>query len=404
MINASTYIFAKFSSGYSQYPDDYSHDFFSKVIDNSNCKSELIISRQNSLVYYLYVRTLNNKEEKLGLCFVLNSVLIADYSTVFSLFEELTTKLVVDGQILKFSDTGNIIHDAQYLPDIEKTCINVSNELNSKLSVFEGLLEHIPPLNYGVAADEEKCFSYMDDTAKIVDAIHSYPFVRIVKDDNYISEKLSSYSAVLLKHKIENDKLQEVIKSKEQAISKLNKQKKRTTLVFLLLSVLFVGFIVMMFVVDSSNQKTKTIEEQQTKITELEARNDTLNESLKNTNELLLETTEELKQEELKNSKLNASLSKSERFRNNLVSVRPLMILDMSFNFKSGWLTINYYGFSQKLCYLKIVVNDNTYGEYFTVKEGKQTLNKYFPGSFRKDKWYEFKIYNNDNLLWVQRF
>jgi len=85
-MNATVYLFGNFNSGYTQYPDDYTSDIFGKFHSNAKSTTQIAIHRNGNLMYYGYIRKLE-QDRYLGLCVVLNGLMLTRIDGLFSLFE-----------------------------------------------------------------------------------------------------------------------------------------------------------------------------------------------------------------------------------------------------------------------------------------------------------------------------
>ena len=61
-MNCSVYIFGELSSGYTQYPEDSSSHILNRLITNCKATTQLVIRRDDNLMYYSYVRKLENNK------------------------------------------------------------------------------------------------------------------------------------------------------------------------------------------------------------------------------------------------------------------------------------------------------------------------------------------------------
>ena len=105
-MKAEIYIFGNFADGYSQYPDNYTHNLFEAIAKSRQAESEIIYHREGALTYYIYTQK-NTKIDNtfIGLCYVFNDVLIKDFAPLFSIFEDVITNIVVTGEMLEFAKT-----------------------------------------------------------------------------------------------------------------------------------------------------------------------------------------------------------------------------------------------------------------------------------------------------------
>ncbi len=103
-MNSSVYIFGNLSSGYTQYPDeDFSNHIFQKFYSQSKATTQLTIHRDGNLMYYGYIRKLEN-DGYIGLCVVVNGLYINRLDSLFALFEQSITNFVKNGHLLHFNE------------------------------------------------------------------------------------------------------------------------------------------------------------------------------------------------------------------------------------------------------------------------------------------------------------
>ena len=58
-MKAEIYIFGNFADGYSQYPDNYTHNLFEAIGKSRQAESEIIYHREGALTYYIYTREIS---------------------------------------------------------------------------------------------------------------------------------------------------------------------------------------------------------------------------------------------------------------------------------------------------------------------------------------------------------
>lgn len=107
-INSSVYFFGELYSGYMQYPEDSSSYILGKIISNCKAQTQLVIRRDENLIYYCYIRKLLNNKY-VGVSIVINGFYSKNVTKLFPLFENTIEKLATQGSIIRFSNEGNII-------------------------------------------------------------------------------------------------------------------------------------------------------------------------------------------------------------------------------------------------------------------------------------------------------
>ena len=114
-MNSTFYIFGKFNGSYAQFPVDYTQDIFQQLPNRSSfSNTQLVIHRDNNLMYYCYMRKLE-QENYLGFCLLLNDAMITEFSALFELFDHAVTQLALNGEIIKISDQGEIVSNTDSL-------------------------------------------------------------------------------------------------------------------------------------------------------------------------------------------------------------------------------------------------------------------------------------------------
>ena len=92
-MNNDVYIFGEFNNGYNQYPDDYTKKIFETFYSNSESITQVCVHRYGNLMYYAYIRKLENSKY-IGFCVVLNGSMLTKLSSLFSLFEKTIFELI----------------------------------------------------------------------------------------------------------------------------------------------------------------------------------------------------------------------------------------------------------------------------------------------------------------------
>lgn len=85
-MNISVYLFGEFSTGYSQYPIDYTSSIFHSFSNKAKSNTQIAIHRDRDLMYYAYVRKMENGKN-FGICCVLNGMMLTQVDGLFNLFE-----------------------------------------------------------------------------------------------------------------------------------------------------------------------------------------------------------------------------------------------------------------------------------------------------------------------------
>lgn len=258
-MKAEIYIFGDFADGYSQYPDNYTHNLFEAIAKSRQAESEIIYHREGALTYYIYTREISKIDNTfIGLCYVFNDVLIKDLAPLFSIFEDVITNIVVTGEMLEFANDGKLSTKINQLYSHTEELQRISDYLNSKLTSIGKITEKLPPVNYGVATNEWKTFSHKDKS-DIHSAILDYSNIRIIKGEGYDTATLSSYAGKLNSLNKEKTAALQTIDKQKQEISDLKKKQKNYKLVIWLVVFICIGGIIFISTINSRNAQIQRL-------------------------------------------------------------------------------------------------------------------------------------------------
>ena len=237
-MNCSAYIFGSLSSGYTQYPDDGSSQVFSKLYPLCKAPTQVIVHRDDNLMYYCYVRKLSGNKY-IGMAVVVNGYYVTTLGDVFTIFEKAIEKMAHQGEIIRFAPNGDIIPAIGKLNDKGE---EISSALSSLKLQAEGYwhADALPPVNYAEAKDSKRDFASTDNHQDKVRATYTYGYTIIYKEKDYDTIHVTGYRATLAGLKQQNDSLTaENTKLKEEN-ARVKRQKKQVTWVILL----FLGVVV----------------------------------------------------------------------------------------------------------------------------------------------------------------
>lgn len=293
-MNCSVYIFGELSSGYTQYPEDSSSNILNRLITNCKATTQLVIRRDDNLMYYSYVRKLENNKY-VGIAIAVNGYYIQHIQSLFALFENTIEKLVSQGSIICFSKDGNIIPTQKQLKeqeeDIDTITQNLAKDFNNA-----GQACKLPPVDYTVAKESVKEFNISDSKRDIVRSSYTYGYTYIYKDNDYNTVKVDSYRSVLSRVNLENVDLKKrnsELHEENQKILRQKKQFKNVILLILLVIGCGVGIFFLyntlndtQYQLDEANEtivkKDNTIERKNNKIVSLGNSIDSLKNVVKN--------------------------------------------------------------------------------------------------------------------------
>lgn len=281
-MNSDVYIFGKLGSYYSQYPDDFTSEFFMKMGEwYTPVDTYISVHRRGELMYYGYVRKLK-ADRYIGFCSVLNGMMVTDLNALFDVFDSMLNHLAVGGEILKYSDSGEIVANTQSLVYGKPILNQVRALLKDGLSGLSTNLKGLPPESYGISVNESKQFDlHTDDMSQIVSASWSYSYTFIAKDSG--TPAPNSYQGVLRRLHKEKKVLEVTNADLLDQVLKLKKEKKQQGVVFTVSAAAIICFFVLLGVKQSLDEAQDDLALSQKKLENTQAeldqtRGDLINE------------------------------------------------------------------------------------------------------------------------------
>lgn len=385
-------------NGYSQYPNDYAQTIFQSIYAQSSAPTQIVAHREDKLIYYAYVRKLE-VGQYIGLCVVLNSVMLTDFNEMFSIFENLITSLVVNGNILQFNDKGDIISKASQLYTNQAEVSRVTDNLRNEFAKLEKTSKPLPPVSYGIAKNEKRTFSIGDNTNDIVKASVSFNYTFIVKQKDFDTQSLSSYRGIVSRLNKEKADLSQKYQDLQKEHAKVLKQKKQFQLVvFLALAILGCG-IGLFFLNDNLNMTKSELADANNTISirndTIESKNNQMSDLRRDNHNLNVCLNEEIeRREQVENN--------YESFKNSLNNMQPFIVKSTSFNFSSGWLSFNYYGLRDTT----VTVQVKAFGNYaysnsasIDIEKGYHSNSIYLSSGLNSSDWYSFELLVGNKII-----
>ena len=289
-MNSSVYVFGRLAKGYTQYPDDYTERIFQKFQAEAIGKSQIIVHRDNNLMYYGYIRKLDVSHQYIGFCVLLNGVMFSRIGDLFHVFEEAVSELVSKGEILEFDDKGNIESRIEYLCDKSQEVERITSFIRNGFSGLEDIACKLPLVDYGISKNESISFSIADDDEKIIDAIGKYGYTCILKEAD--CEPISLLNSISVIKRLRDEKIELLdkynkLKDNYNTLKKTKKQYRNVVFLCLIIFCCGIGSFFLYSELDdtkndlydlmhSFEQKTMDISELEVQNSELEGQNDTL--------------------------------------------------------------------------------------------------------------------------------
>lgn len=413
-MNASVYLFGNFNGGYSQYPDDYTSSIFQKFSANAKSTTQIAIHRDGNLVYYGYIRKLQ-QDRYIGLCVVLNGLILKRIDGLFSLFENTISNLVTNGKLINFNEQGNLTTNVEKLYLSREEIDLLTESLRISFKRIEVYSAPLPAVSYGTSKDSYKDFVVDDDQEEIIKSSYTNGYTYIYKSKGFNTAQLNSYKGVLSRSYKEKQELAAKLDTLEKEHAKTLKQKKQFKYVIIMF-VILLGCGIGLFALNDNLNLTRNA---------LSSANNTLNltrDALSSANDTICMQNDSLSSKtvqiynlhtenhELERSRQAEELRRVEaennleNFKSKIRNRQPFIVKRTSFNFSSGYLSFDYYGMTGGSVAVRVkAFNDN--GECYTnssniyIEEGDNSASIFVSRNLDSSKWYSFELLKDNIIL-----
>ena len=265
-MNSDVYFFGKLGSYYSQYPDDFTNKIFMKMGEwDTSADTYIAVHRKGELMYYGYVRKLE-ADRYIGFCTVLNGMMVTDFNVLFEIFDSILNHLAVDGEILKYSDSGEIVTNTPSLVSGKPVLNQVRALLKDGVTKLSDNLKGLPPESYDISESESKQFDlHVDDMPQIVSTSWNYCYTFIAKDCE--TPTPDSYQGVLYRLHKERKELEANNSDLSDLVLKLKRETKQQGVVILLGTTVVICFFILFWVKQSFNETQSDLNRSQIALT-----------------------------------------------------------------------------------------------------------------------------------------
>lgn len=318
-MNSSVYIFGSLGNGYTQYPDDYAKEIYQNFYLKSTAPSQITIHRDNNLIYYGYIRKLDVSSQYIGFCVLLNGVMFSQIGRLFPIFENAVTDLVTRGEILHFSDRGDVTSSLANLNERQQEIERITSVIQNQISELESNAQKLPPVSYGISNDDSKTFSESDKNEDIVNAACKYGYTYILKSNEYDTASLTSYKGVLGRLNREKDNLASnycELRTKYEKLTEQKKQYKKVVLLCMLIALCGIVLFFLKYTLDNTRNNLN------------DARNDIIYKEgrIKTLDETIADLKSSLSAEQLRREKAEVELGELKDYCSNYM---PIIITDV---------------------------------------------------------------------------
>lgn len=383
-MNCSTYIFGELSSGYSQYPEDSSSNLFKSIYSMCNAPSQLIIHRDESIMYYIYIRKINAKRY-IGLAVAINGYYFSQINSLFSLFEKQIELLAERGIIINYSKSGELTTSLSSLIKEETEILNFANNLQDKISSISSV-KKLPQVDYSVSIKSQIIFNEFDNNDDIVKASYTYGFTIILKQHNYDTLRATSYKNTLKQLNTQNENLTKEIDKLRESNKQILRQKKQFKKVVFLFIAVIESIVGIFFLYENLNNTQYRLDKANTTIKEKDNVITVRNERISNLKDSVINLETSLQQVNREKSELSNNLHE-------ICNHYPFIVTSCDVN--SERFNFDYYCIEEKEITVTLkAINDSnseivTSNHTLTFYKGGGTKSLYFSKKLNNQSYYK---------------
>lgn len=244
------YLFGKFNGGFTQYPKDFSSDYFKELISSNKVEAKIAIHRDDCIIYYSYVHKIT--DGFFGMSVAMNGLYLENIKAIFSSFEQVFEKIVNEGALLKINPTGNIASAVKELYQETEAVRTVESLISQK---FETLVVNhsnpLPPVDFSTGVNSSNILCLEDHSNnEIITSSYTFGNTIVLKSKDYDSIRLNSVKTQI---RTANKKINE----QQDELTKLRTQQKNIKVVSVLGVVVAIMAVVLYFKVINPSEVTR---------------------------------------------------------------------------------------------------------------------------------------------------
>ncbi len=204
------YFFGILPEGFASYPQDHTSAFFKDFLKKSKNTVQIVVHRKDNLLYYGYVRKLNDRHY-FGACVCINRI-YSNIDHLFRIFDDVYTQMLEKGEILRLDSKACVEWAAKSYAS-ESVAINeYTRQITDAIDISAESTQELPPADFSISIFDCKEISLEASTAgQIVEATKRYANLYITKTDAEI-EKVSAFISLIKAKNLEIERLKKDIK------------------------------------------------------------------------------------------------------------------------------------------------------------------------------------------------
>ena len=259
-MNCTIYLFGNLGQGITLYPNDYTKNIFKEFISRANASTQLIIHRDRAIMNYGYIRKIENNQ-LFGICVQINGQYLTATKKLFETFEDITTNIVVRGDIIKLNNQGNLISTTSKLTDKPQEVDRVISYCQTELLKLSSFCQTLPSIDYSTSDSDINNYKDTDNNHNIINSSVKNGYTFVYKANDFDTLALRGYRSTLYSLNKENEANKRTITELDKQLSILKRQKKQMNVVVCLILILFIGSIIFFNTLDAKNKNIQAQQE-----------------------------------------------------------------------------------------------------------------------------------------------
>jgi len=212
------YFFGTPTKGFVSYPQDHTKSFFQDFIRKARLTSQIVLHREDNLLYYGYVRRINERDY-IGICLCIDRI-YTKIEYLFSVFDDVFADFVEHGDILKINGNSKIVLAVDNFYSESVAMTEYSNTIIDKVNVSEANSQPLPPINFSISVNDCLELSLEETEEVIADATKRYCNLYIAKKNSEI-ERITSFKNLINKKNKELKELNDSLIAKSNQVNNL---------------------------------------------------------------------------------------------------------------------------------------------------------------------------------------
>ncbi len=270
-MNVDLYAFVNVRNEYSQYPNDFTKTIFRKFIELSTTSSQIVIHRNQGIVYYGYVRRVDNGLSYVGFCVVANGAMFTCTERMLTIFADALTSMTTEHNLFDFHQNGDLIPLFGKLSERQAIMDIVLSDLKQRIDnqVAREDMTDIPQEAFPNPSNECMVMKVDEASEDVVKAVSTLGYVCVTKDQHYVSPFLANYQKKIEKYKAQFRDLNlqyDHLREKYERQDHKNKAWRVVLVLSIAIVVCFCAYLLISYISEKelSNTRDKLEEAQQT--------------------------------------------------------------------------------------------------------------------------------------------